>query len=113
MTYREKNALALIGASIAEKTTDSFLEGLCENYKCTDTSDRTYQDIDGRMAWVAVTSLELPSYHNLGIPDAVMVATVSPEGFMQLFSLHTAEGRAEEQMSILIEAIKTISPVTP
>jgi hypothetical protein len=54
--------------------------------------------------------LDLPAYVDLGLPEAVMIATSSPEGFMQLFSLHTAEGYAEELRPLLVEAIKTIRP---
>ncbi|WP_417810034.1 hypothetical protein [Thioclava sp.] len=112
-TFLKVNPLATMGASIAKKTIDGFLGGVCENYKCADISGRSYEDIDGRKAWVAVTKLNLKSYEDLGVPEAVMIATVSPEGYMQLFSLHTAEGKAAEMEPILIEAIKTIKSTNP
>ncbi|GHA54867.1 hypothetical protein GCM10008927_20860 [Amylibacter ulvae] len=108
MTYLKKNPMAMMGASIKQKTVDGFLEGLCENYKCADISGRTYENIDGTDAWVVSTMLDLSDYKKLGIPDAVMIATSSPEGYMQLFSLHTAEGEAEALKPMLIEAFKTI-----
>ncbi|MBU2981093.1 hypothetical protein KO498_04625 [Lentibacter algarum] len=110
MTYLKVNSLALMGASIAEKTTDNFLKGLCENYKCADISERTYEEIGDHKAWVVTTQLELADYKNLGVPEALMIATVSPDGYMQLFSLHTAKGKSEAMKSILIDAVKTIQP---
>jgi len=112
MTYLEVNAMAMLGESIKEKTVDGFLAGLCENYHCEDISERTYEDLGGQKAWVVTTMLDLPAYTDMGIPEAVLIATASPEGYMQLFSLHTSEGRAEELKPLLIEAFKTISPIT-
>jgi hypothetical protein len=113
MTYLEVNPMAMMGGSIKEKTVDSFLSGLCENYECVDISDKVYEDISGRKAWVVTTMLDLDAYADMGIPEAVMIATASPEGYMQLFSLHTAQGQAEEFKPLLIEAVKTIQPLTP
>lgn len=112
-TFLKVNPMAMMGGSITQKTVDGFLEGLCENFKCADISTRSYEDIDGQKAWIVTTMLDLPSYKDLGIPEAVMIATASPEGYMQLFSLHTAEGEAEEFKPLLIEAFKTIQPLNP
>ena len=107
-TYIKVNPLAMMGGSITQKTVDGFLVGACENFKCADISARSYEEIGDQKAWVTTTMLDLPAYADLGIPEAVMIATSSPEGYMQLFSLHTAEGKAEELKPILVEAIKTI-----
>jgi hypothetical protein len=112
-TYLKVNPMAMMGGSITQKTVDGFLKGLCENFKCRDISARSYEDIDGHKAWIVTTMLELQSYRDLGIPEAVMIATASPEGYMQLFSLHTSEGKAEELKPLLIEAFKTIQPLNP
>ena len=113
MTYLKKNPLAIMGPSIAKKTIDGFLEGVCENYKCADISTRSYEEIGDHKAWVAITKLNLQQYEKLGVPEAVMIATVSPEGYMQLFSLHTAEGKAADLKPLLIDAIKTIKSTNP
>jgi len=108
MTYLKANPLAMMGGSIAQKTTEGFLEGVCENYKCADISARSYEQIGDTKAWVVTTMLNLPDYASLGLPDAVMIATTSPQGHMQLFSLHTAEGAAEAMKPMLIDAVKSI-----
>jgi hypothetical protein len=112
-TYLEVNSLALMGGSIAQKTVDGFLDGVCSNFECEDISNRSYEEIAGRKFWIASTLLNFQGYKDMGISDSIMIATSSPEGYMQLFSLHTAQGRAEDFKPLLIEAIKTIQPLTP
>ncbi|WP_417260782.1 hypothetical protein [Celeribacter sp.] len=110
MTYLEKNPMVMLGNELQKKTTEGFLEGLCENYQCADISARSYEDIGGRMAWVVTTKLDLPAYIDMGVPEAVLIAASTPDGYMQLFSLHTADGKADELKPILIEAFKSVTP---
>jgi hypothetical protein len=110
MTYLEKNPMVMLGDEVKKKTTEGFQEGLCGNYQCADISARSYEDIGGRMAWVVTTKLDLPAYIDMGIPEAVLIAASTPDGYMQLFSLHTADGKADELKPILIEAFKSVTP---
>lgn len=110
MTYMQENPAVKLGDALKKKSIDEFLQGLCENYRCVDISARSYEDIDGRMAWVVTTALDLPSYIDMGIPQAVLIATSTQDGYMQLFSLHTAAGKAEELKPVLIDAFKTVTP---
>ncbi len=110
MTYLQENGMVMLGEELKKKTTDEFLLGLCENYKCADISARSYEDIGGRMAWVVTTALDLPAYIDMGIPEAVLIATSTQDGYMQLFSLHTAAGKANELKPVLVDAFKTVTP---
>ena len=112
-SFLKVNPLAKLGPNVARKTTEGFLNGLCENYKCADISARSYEDIGDHKAWVVTTMLDLPDYKRLGVPEAVLVATVSPEGYMQLFSLHTSEGNADTLKPLLLDAVKTIKSDAP
>jgi hypothetical protein len=62
------------------------------------------------MAWVVTTALDLPAYIDMGIPEAVLIATSTQDGYMQLFSLHTAAGKADELKPVLVDAFKTVTP---
>lgn len=107
-TYLKVNPMAIMGGSITQKTTEGFLEGACHNFNCADISARSYEDIGDMTAWVVTTMLNLPAYDDLGAPEAVMIATASPQGYMQLFSLHTAEGKADEMKPMFLEAVKSV-----
>jgi hypothetical protein len=110
MTYLQENPAVKLGDALKKKSIDEFLQGLCENYKCVDISARSYEDVGGKMGWVVTTPLDLPAYADMGIPEAVLIATSTPDGYMQLFSLHSAAGKAQELKPVLIEAVKTVTP---
>ncbi|MBT0957085.1 hypothetical protein IV417_06790 [Alphaproteobacteria bacterium KMM 3653] len=107
-TMMEKNPMAMMGGSVREKTTEQFLQGLCESFQCGDISGRTYEEIGGRKAWVVTTTLGSPGHLSLGLPEAVMIATVTPQGFMQLISLHTAEGGSAAMEPVLRQAFASL-----
>lgn len=105
LTMLQVNPAAKSDAARVEFTTKEFLGGLCGPYKCGDQSDKEYIEVGDRNAWVLETSLGLRDYTSLGLTEAIFAATTTPQGYMQLFSLHTAPGQSGELKDKLLEAV--------
>ena len=97
LTMLEVNPAALADAERVEFTTKEFLEGLCKPFVCADTTKSSYVSVGDRKAWVLETTLGLAQYTQIGLTDAVFVATTTPAGYMQLYSVHT-DGPAPEAL---------------
>ena len=83
-------------------TTEQFLTGLCGPFACAKAEGDEYIAIGDRNAWVLETQLGLADYQNLGIGEAIMLATTTPQGYMQLFSAHAAPDQITALRDVLI-----------
>ncbi len=109
LTMIEVNPAALGEAEQVEFTTKEFLEGLCGPYVCADTTNSQYVAIGDRNAWVLETEVGLADFKNMGLTEAIFAATTTPQGFMQLFSLHTVPGGSAELKDELLAAAASAS----
>ncbi len=108
--YTQKQALTAIMPNVRKQTIQGFLEGACTQYKCGDTSGMEYKDFATIKGWELKTILQHPSYTGAGIADTVFVATITPDGYLQLFSLHTKQGgNIEKYIPIFNEVLKTVT----
>jgi len=104
----QKNAFALTGDDNFKETTKGFLEGICKGYQCVDISNATYEEFGDKKAWIAATKLNLPSFVQGDIADSIFISTATPEGYMQLFAVHTKDGSAQEYSKILKDAVASV-----
>ena len=109
VTMLQVNPAALSDAEQVEFTTNEFLEGLCGPFVCGDMSDREYIAIGDRHAWVLETDLGLQDFKGLGLTETIMAATTTPQGYMQLFSIHTAPGQSGDLKDELLGAVASAS----
>ncbi|MDA8587270.1 hypothetical protein N9L47_13585 [Rhodobacteraceae bacterium] len=109
VTMLEVNPAAQSDAARVEFTTNEFLEGLCGPFSCADMTDREYIAVGDRHAWVLETDLGLQDFKSLGLTETIMAATTTPQGYMQLFSLHTAPGQSGDLKEDLIDAVASAS----
>ena len=109
LTMIEVNPAALGEPEQVEFTTKEFLEGLCGPYVCADTANSEYVAIGDRNAWVLETEVGLQDFKSMGLTEAVFAATTTPQGFMQLFSLHTVPGGSADLKDELLAAAASAS----
>jgi len=105
LTMLQVNPAAQSDAARVEFTTKEFLEGLCGPFQCADTSDKEYVALGDRNAWVLKTELGLADFTSVGLPEAIFAATTTPQGYMQLFSIHTAPGQSDDHKAELLDAV--------
>lgn len=108
LTMLQVNPAALADADRVKITTNSFLGGLCDPFKCADTSLKSYEKIGDKQGWILATQLKHNDYIQAGIEDSILFATTTPKGYMQLFSVHTGLGHAEDLRDVLASAIASV-----
>jgi len=109
-TTPQVHKLALTVPSYAEKIASGFIDGLCVPYRCPgsfkgDVVKKSYGELSG---WELTTDLQLPAYENAGLSGTIFFATVSPQGQLQLFSLHTAAGETSNYVALFESAVKSM-----
>ena len=109
ITMLEVNPAAQSEPARVEFTTNEFLEGLCGPFVCADMSDREYIAVGDRYAWVLETDLGLQDFKSLGLTETIMAATTTPQGYMQLFSLHTVPGGSADLKDELLDTVGSAS----
>lgn len=109
LTMLQVNPAAQSDAERVEFTTKEFLEGLCGPFQCAGQDGREYVALGDRHAWVLKTDLGLSDFTSLGLTESVLAATTTPQGYMQLFSLHTVPGESDKLKDALLDAVGSAS----